>query len=362
MVPARLPIRLRCPLDLPHDRKSALEAGCHQIVLVVVVVVEGTLCDVEPRGDLLDRGAAIALLVDEHRGRAQEGFRRDLLRRGPSHLRQNMGAPDGFRRGQAVEENVADPVGHASVILRLVMIDPVADAVHHRNQQVGPGVPLGPGQERRARPVEDAAQMAEHLVIGAEHQLHMGRGERPHVAEAHEGRPLAGGALRKRLAIKAQDRPQALFRRVFPQGGGNQPFQNFGGAQEARRRELLLLAIVIGDAVGDQPDALGDVGQGRSLQALLVEQAHSRIENGLPLLFVAFGLARKGVDGRLHSSLEAPGRKGEPSGRPHFSSYHEFVPSATPETRQLSVPVILRPTGCVKSAGGKPPKPASRIR
>lgn len=78
------------PLHPPHDLERAVEAGDHQVVLGVIVVIERALGDVERLGDLVDRGAAITACIDQPRRRQQEGL--------ATHLRAFVRGQFGQRR------------------------------------------------------------------------------------------------------------------------------------------------------------------------------------------------------------------------------------------------------------------------
>src|ERR1019366_7087082 len=65
-------------LALAQYVQGALETGQDEVVLVGVVIVERSLGDVQPRRDLVDRGAVIALFVDELGGGDQEALARRL--------------------------------------------------------------------------------------------------------------------------------------------------------------------------------------------------------------------------------------------------------------------------------------------
>ena len=59
------------------------------------------------------------------------------------------------------------------------------------------------------------------------------------------------------------------------------------------RREVFLLAVVVGEAVRRQVDAVRQVGQQPALDALLVEQPRRAVEDGLALVVEAFSHATR---------------------------------------------------------------------
>jgi hypothetical protein len=68
---------------------------------------------------------------------------------------------------------------------------------------------------------------------------------------------------------------------------GGDGFEGSDRAQQAGLREVLLLAVVVGHAVGDEADAARNVGQRRALQAVFIEQQRGRGQDRLTLLLEA---------------------------------------------------------------------------
>ena len=258
-----------------------------------MVVVERALGEVQPGRDLVDRGAAVALLVDQLRGSAQKGLRGVAARLCLQHTqgRQLPGRlwPLTVFRGQAMDQQVADTGGHTGVLSDLMAADPGAHPVGGRQHDVGAGIELVAAQACSLRPLQQAAQLAEHRGVGAEHGFGLGAGQGADVVEHQQRRLLT-------LLDARQQRGMALEEVVQPRGhaalvgrGGTQGLVGLDGAQEAGGGQVFLLAVVVGDAVGHQAHAGGDAAEGGAAHPFFVEQLRRSGEDGLALFLVTLG-------------------------------------------------------------------------
>ncbi len=98
----------------------------------------------------------------------------------------------------------------------------------------------------------------------------------------------------EQLRMADQEALHSCFRRRLVGGLGRDAVENGGGAQEASRRQVFLFPVVVGDAVRHEADLAGDVGEGRALDASLVEEQRPRIQDQLALFFEALRLNDRG--------------------------------------------------------------------
>ncbi len=281
------------------DLEGALEAGRDQVQLVVVVVIERALGDIEPRRDLVDRGAAVALLVEQRGGRAQEGIHRGVVggRVQRGILGQRRRFPSRRRRAEPVEHDVGDARDHARVLRLLVAAEPGRQPVHQRQQQMGTRIAHLARPMRRGLVLEQPAHAAEHAGVGGVHGLELRARQRAHVAEGHHRRMLAERHRRQQRGMARQEGAHPRRHRGLARRGLGDAVEQHDGAQEAGGGQVFLLAVVVGDAVGHQTHAGRDARQGRALDALCVELRRGRVEDGIALFLETRGLRLAGGDG-----------------------------------------------------------------
>src|ERR1700722_14353164 len=112
-------------LGAADDVEGTLETCDDEVLLVRVVMVEGALGEFEPRGDLIDRRAAVAALVHQKGRRMQEGVATLLARCDCDRdVVPEACLPDRRVAEQAVPQYVDDAGGHAAIILRLIAVGP----------------------------------------------------------------------------------------------------------------------------------------------------------------------------------------------------------------------------------------------
>ncbi len=166
--------------------------------------------------------------------------------------------------------------------------------MHDRQQDVAARIQVVARQVRRLGPLQQIAHAAEHVGVGGEHVVDLRLGQRSDVVEGDDGHVPAGCDVGEQLRIERQELLQSHRHARCLGCLLRQRVEHGDRALVARRREVFLLAVVVGHAVGDQADARRDVRERRALHAVLVEQERGGREHRLALLLEAVRLGAGG--------------------------------------------------------------------
>jgi hypothetical protein len=192
-------------------------------------------------------------------------------------------------RGQAVDQDVVHLVADAAVVLDIVAAQPRARPEHLLQQQVGAGVAVALVEVVELGALEEAPHPAEQVVERALHRAAQRLLQGAHLGEAGQGRGLAQAHPAVQVQIEVEKGQQARGRVRRLARLGDQGVETLQAAHEARGGQVVLLAVIVGDAGGDQPDLGGDVGQGHALDALTVQDRRGGGEDRLLLFGVPLG-------------------------------------------------------------------------
>src|SRR6185369_3104884 len=121
------------------------------------------------------------------------------------------------------------------------------------------------------------------------HRVALRRCQRQQVGEHDQLDVPPLGDVGQQPEVAAEQRADALRQRALPRRAVDHGQQCIHRALQAGAREVLLLAVVVGQAVGCQADALRQVRQQAAADAVLIEQPRGAVEDRLALVLEALG-------------------------------------------------------------------------
>ena len=286
--------------DAPIASAEALQ---YQLVLGLEVVIETALGDIQFRGDLFDRGAAIAALIDEEgRGAceiARHAFDADL-QLGLVDLQQ-VRMPARLLRRDTVFEDLDEAMGDAVVIPGRILRQPGRQPEHVLDQDMG----ADRGENLlfcRARDVEKGAQLAEDGNIALRQIGIIGLVQGPDVGQDRDRTFLVRIDAGLQGEILADIMGNARLRRGLRGGLGDQRLDPLERTFEDRRGQQFLALEVIGNAGCVEIDELRDVDEGHPPHAVPVDQGRGGVEDHFAFLFeTSCFCAHSAVFGAIHS-------------------------------------------------------------